>query len=177
MEQILDRFLRYVAVDTQSNEDSESQPSTPKQLNLLKLLCKELTDLGVEATLDEYGYVMGRIPGNLPAGAPEVPAIGFIAHVDTAPDASGENVKPQIIKNYDGSDIPLKGVPGLVLKTSSPNCWPTRAKPSLPPTAPHCSAPTTRPALRKSWTRCSISWPIRNSNTAPCASVSPPTRR
>ena len=118
MEQILDRFLRYVAVDTQSNEDSESQPSTPKQLNLLKLLCKELNDLGVEATLDEYGYVMGRIPGNLPAGAPEVPAIGFIAHVDTAPDASGENVKPQIIKNYDGSDIPLKGVPGLVLKTS-----------------------------------------------------------
>ena len=87
-------------------------------MNLLKLLCKELTDLGVEATLDEYGYVMGRIPGNLPAGAPEVPAIGFIAHVDTAPDASGENVKPQIIKNYDGSDIPLKGVPGLVLKTS-----------------------------------------------------------
>ena len=61
---------------------------------------------------------MGRIPGNLPAGAPEVPAIGFIAHVDTAPDASGENVKAQIIKNYDGSDIPLKGVPGLSLKTS-----------------------------------------------------------
>lgn len=118
MEQILDRFLRYIAVDTQSNEDSESQPSTPKQLNLLKLLCKELNDLGVEATLDEYGYVMGRIPGNLPAGAPEVPAIGFIAHVDTAPDASGENVKAQIIKNYDGSDIPLKGVPGLSLKTS-----------------------------------------------------------
>ena len=118
MEQILDRFLRYIAVDTQSNEDSESQPSTQKQLNLLKLLCKELNDLGVEATLDEYGYVMGRIPGNLPAGAPEVPAIGFIAHVDTAPDASGANVKPQIIKNYDGSDIPLKGVPGLSLKTS-----------------------------------------------------------
>ena len=118
MEQILDRFLRYIAVDTQSNEESESQPSTPKQLNLLKLLCKELNDLGAEATLDEYGYVMGRIPGNLPAGAPEVPAIGFIAHVDTAPDASGENVKAQIIKNYDGSDIPLKGVPGLSLKTS-----------------------------------------------------------
>ena len=118
MEKILDRFLRYIAVDTQSNEESESQPSTPKQLNLLKLLCRELNDLGVEATLDEYGYVMGRIPGNLPAGAPEVPAIGFIAHVDTAPDASGENVKAQIIKNYDGSDIPLKGVPGLSLKTS-----------------------------------------------------------
>ena len=118
MEKILDRFLRYIAVDTQSNEESESQPSTPKQLNLLKLLCKELNDLGVEATLDEYGYVMGRIPGNLPDGAPEVPAIGFIAHVDTAPDASGENVRAQIIKNYDGSDIPLKGVPGLSLKPS-----------------------------------------------------------
>jgi len=84
-------------------------------LNLLKLLCRELNELGVEATLDEYGYVMGRIPSNV---AGDVPAVGFIAHVDTAPDASGENVKPQIIKDYDGSDIPLKGVPGLSLKTS-----------------------------------------------------------
>ncbi|MBR0299319.1 MAG: peptidase T [Bacteroidales bacterium] len=115
METILERFLRYVAIDTQSNENSESQPSTPKQLNLLKLLCRELNELGVEATLDEYGYVMGRIPSNV---AGDVPAVGFIAHVDTAPDASGENVKPQIIKDYDGSDIPLKGVPGLSLKTS-----------------------------------------------------------
>jgi tripeptide aminopeptidase len=115
MEKILDRFLRYVKVDTQSNEDSESQPSTAKQLNLLKLLCKELNDLGVEATLDEYGYVMGRIPSNVEV---DVPAIGFIAHVDTAPDASGENVKPQIIKDYDGSSVPLKGVPGLELKPS-----------------------------------------------------------
>ena len=112
MEKILDRFLRYVKVDTQSNEDSQTQPSTSKQLNLLKLLCKELNDMGVEATLDEYGYVMGRIPANVPG---EHPAIGFIAHVDTAPDASGENVKPQIIKNYDGSAIELKGVPGLKL--------------------------------------------------------------
>ncbi|MBR0174468.1 MAG: peptidase T [Bacteroidales bacterium] len=115
MEQILDRFLRYVQVDTQSNEESESQPSTSKQLNLLRLLTKELNDLGVEASLDEYGYVMGRIPSNVDA---DVPAVGFIAHVDTAPDASGENVKPQIISNYDGSDIPLKGVPGLSLRTS-----------------------------------------------------------
>ena len=68
--------------------------------------------MGVEATLDEYGYVMGRIPANVPG---EHPAIGFIAHVDTAPDASGENVKPQIIKDYDGSAIELKGVPGLKL--------------------------------------------------------------
>ena len=84
-------------------------------MNLLRLLTKELNDLGVEASLDEYGYVMGRIPSNVDA---DVPAVGFIAHVDTAPDASGENVKPQIISNYDGSDIPLKGVPGLSLRTS-----------------------------------------------------------
>lgn len=115
MENILDRFLKYVSIDTQSNEESESQPSTAKQLDLLKLLCKELNDMGVESTLDEYGYVMGTIPSNV---GKEVPTVGFIAHVDTAPDASGKDVKPQIIKNYDGSDIALKGVPGLYLKPS-----------------------------------------------------------
>lgn len=115
MEKILDRFLRYVAIDTQSDENSESQPSAAKELDLLKLLCKELNDMGVEATLDEYGYVMGTLPSNIDK---KVPAVGFIAHVDTSPDASGANVKPQIIENYDGSDIALKGVPGLYLKPS-----------------------------------------------------------
>ena len=112
MESIKDRFLRYVAIDTQSNEESESQPSTAKQLNLLKLLCEELNAMGVEATLDEFGYVMGKIPANTEG---DIPAVGFIAHVDTSPDASGANVKPQIIENYDGSPIALKGVPGLYL--------------------------------------------------------------
>ena len=115
MEKILDRFLRYVAVDTQSDPESDSQPSAAKELNLLKMLKDELVAMGVEATLDEYGYVMGTIPSNC---GKDVPAVGFIAHADTAPDASGENVKPQIIENYDGSDIPLKGVPGLSLKVS-----------------------------------------------------------
>ena len=115
MEKILDRFLRYVAIDTQSDENSESQPSAAKELDLLKLLCKELNDMGVDATLDEYGYVMGTLPSNIDK---KVPAIGFIAHVDTSPDASGANVKPQIIENYDGSDIALRGVPGLYLKPS-----------------------------------------------------------
>ena len=113
MEKILDRFLRYVSFDTQSNEESESQPSTARQLKLLELLRDELKALGVEATLDEYGYVMGSIPSNAGEG---LPAVGFIAHVDTAPDASGANIKPQIIKNYDGGAIDLKGVPGLQLK-------------------------------------------------------------
>lgn len=115
MEKILDRFLRYVAIDTQSDENSESQPSTAKQLDLLKLLCKELNEMGVEANLDEYGYVMGSIPSNIDK---KVPAIGFISHVDTSPDASGKDVKPQIIKDYDGKDIELKGIPGLALKPS-----------------------------------------------------------
>ncbi|MBR4234054.1 MAG: peptidase T, partial [Bacteroidales bacterium] len=115
MEKILDRFLRYVAVDTQSNEESESQPSAEKELNLLRMLQGELEAMGVEATLDEWGYVMGRIPSNIDK---KVPVVGFIAHVDTAPDASGADIKPQIIENYDGSDIPLKGVPGLLLKTA-----------------------------------------------------------
>ena len=94
MEKIIDRFLRYVAVDTQSDENSESQPSTEKQLNLLRMLRDELLAMGVEATLDEYGYVMASIPSNIDR---KVPAIGFIAHVDTSPDASGADIKPQII--------------------------------------------------------------------------------
>lgn len=115
MEKILDRFLRYVSVDTQSDENSESQPSSAKQLDLLRMLRDELTAMGVEATLDEYGYVMATLPSNIDR---KVPAVGFIAHVDTSPDASGANVRPQIIENYDGGDIALKGVPGLFLKPS-----------------------------------------------------------
>jgi tripeptide aminopeptidase len=113
MEKILDHFLRYVAIDTRSDEESESQPSTVKQLDLLRLLRDELEAMGVEANLDEYGYVMASIPSNIPEKA--VPAVGFIAHVDTSPDASGAGVKPQIVAGYDGSPIPLKGVPGLFL--------------------------------------------------------------
>ena len=115
MEKVIDKFLRYVAVDTQSCEESESQPSTDKQFVLLRMLCDELNAMGVEATLDEYGYVMGRIPANTDK---ELPKLGFIAHVDTSPDASGANVKPQIIVNYDGGDIALEGVDGLFLKPS-----------------------------------------------------------
>lgn len=115
MEKILDRFLRYVSVDTQSDENSESQPSSAKQLDLLGMLRDELTAMGVEDTLDEYGYVMATLPSNIDR---KVPVVGFIAHVDTSPDASGANVRPQIIENYDGGDIALKGVPGLFLKPS-----------------------------------------------------------
>ena len=115
MEKILDRFLRYVAVDTKADPESETQPSAARELDLLKMLRDELVAMGIEATLDQWGYVMASIPSNC---GKDVPAVGFIAHADTAPDAPGDNVKPQIIENYDGSDIPLKGVPGLSLKPS-----------------------------------------------------------
>lgn len=115
MEKILDRFLRYVAVDTQSDPESESQPSAAKELDLLRMLNEELLAMGVESTLDEYGYVMASIPSNCGS---DVPAVGFIAHVDSSPDASGADIHPQIIPDYDGCDIPLKGVPGLALKVS-----------------------------------------------------------
>ena len=115
MEKLLNRFLRYVSVDTQSNEESDTQPSAAKEWDLLKMLRDELAALDIDVTLDDYGYVMASIPSNINK---EVPAVGFIAHVDTAPDASGADIKPQIVEKYDGSAIPLKGVPGLELKPS-----------------------------------------------------------
>ena len=115
MEKILDRFLRYIAIDTQADPNSETQPSAAKELNLSRQLCDELTAMGVQADLDEYGYVMATIPSNC---GKDVPAIGFIAHVDTAPDAPGACTNPQIIENYDGCDIMLKGVDGLSMKVS-----------------------------------------------------------
>ena len=104
MEKILDKFLRYVSFDTQSSEESPSQPSTAKQLKLLSQLQGELQQMGIEASLDEYGYVMATIPANTASNAPK---LGFIAHVDTSPDAPGCNIKPQIIENYDGGDVVL----------------------------------------------------------------------
>ena len=115
MEKLLDKFLRYVSVETTSDPESETQPSSMRQFDLLKMLQKELQDMGIKADLDEYGYVMATIPSNVDK---EIPAIGFIAHVDTAPDASGKDVKPQIIENYGGGDILLNAEKELYLKVS-----------------------------------------------------------
>ena len=110
MEKILDKFLRYVAVETTSNDASDTQPSSQCQFNLLQMLTDELNAMGVKATLDEWGYVMATIPSNI---GKDVPAVGFIAHVDTAPDASGKDVKPQIIENYNGEDVVLNAELGI----------------------------------------------------------------
>jgi len=102
---IVDRFLKYVSFDTQSSEESETTPSTAKQFNLANYLKNELTELGfTEIELDANGYLYATLPANT---SKTVPTIGFIAHMDTSPDCSGANVKPRIVKNYDGSDIIL----------------------------------------------------------------------
>lgn len=115
MEKLLDKFLRYVSVDTISDPESETQPSSAKQFDLLRMLRDELEAMGIKAELDEFGYVMATIPSNIDK---EVPAIGFIAHVDTSPDASGKDVKPQIIENYQGGDIMLNAEKDIVLRVS-----------------------------------------------------------
>ena len=106
MVDLKDRFLKYVSFDTQSDEMSETFPSTEKQKVLLKYLVEEMKSLGLtEVEMDEHSYAMGTIPAT--PGYEGRPAIGFIAHVDTSPDMSGANIKPQIIENYDGKDIRL----------------------------------------------------------------------
>jgi tripeptide aminopeptidase len=106
-EPVLERFLRYVKIDTQSQEDQTTTPSTRKQLNLANLLAKELTTLGAEnVRVSEFGIVYATLPGNLPDNS-KVPVVGFIAHMDTSPAVSGENVNAVIHKNYQGGDIVL----------------------------------------------------------------------
>ena len=110
---IIERFLKYVSFDTQSAEDSSSVPSTPKQLVFAKYLRDELKDEGFDdVEMDDNGYVYATLCSNMKK---DVPTIGFISHYDTSPDCSGANVKPRIIKNYDGKDIEL--APGIVSST------------------------------------------------------------
>lgn len=112
MSKALEYLLKYVAIDTQSDPESESFPSTSKQFNLAKILVEDLKAVGItNAFVDEKGYVYGSLDGNSKA-----PTIGFIAHMDTAPDASGANVNPRIIKNYDGSNIILNETNNKIMK-------------------------------------------------------------
>lgn len=118
-QKLMDRFLRYVSIDTQSDPASESSPSTAKQLILAGLLADELRQMGLsDVTSDAKGYVMASIPSNTDR---EVASVGFIAHIDTAPDMPGNNIHPQIIQGYDGGDIVLNDEKQIVL---SPNEYP-----------------------------------------------------
>ncbi|MGM7634860.1 peptidase T [Bacillus sp. Hm123] len=103
--ELLKRFTSYVKIDTQSDENSPTTPSTEKQWTLIHMLEEELKEIGMEeVTVDEYGYLMATLPANTEK---DVPVIGFLAHVDTTPDFTGKNVQPQIVENYDGQDIVL----------------------------------------------------------------------
>ena len=114
-ESAMDRFLRYVKIDTQSAEDQTTTPSTRKQLNLANLLAKELTALGAQnVRVSEFGIVYATVPGNLPDNS-KVPVVGFIAHMDTSPAVSGENVNAIIHKNYQGGDIVLPKDPTQII--------------------------------------------------------------
>ncbi|WP_291584580.1 peptidase T [Bacteroides sp.] len=110
---LVERFLKYVSFDTQSNEETRLTPSTPGQMVFAKYLKSELESLGLEEiTLDEYGYLFATLPANTEK---EVPTIGFIAHMDTSPDMSGKDVTPRIVENYNGSDIVLNAEDRVIL--------------------------------------------------------------
>ena len=112
-EEIINRFLSYVKIDTQSDETSNTTPSTEKQWDLAHKLKDELQEMGMqEVSIDEHAYVMATLPSNVDH---EVPTIGFVAHFDTTPDFSGTNVNPQIIENYDGKDIVLNKEKNIIL--------------------------------------------------------------
>jgi tripeptide aminopeptidase len=113
-QRLLESFLQYVKIDTMARDDVEDYPSSPGQLELGRLLLQQLRDMGLQdATQDEHGIVLATVPGNCDA-----PVIAFNAHVDTSPETSGAGVRPQVIENYDGNDIPLAGDPSKVITTA-----------------------------------------------------------
>ncbi len=116
MHHLIDRFISYVTIDTESDANSPTTPSTAKQLVLANKLAEELKSIGmIEVSIDANGYVMGTLPSNV---AHKVPTIGFVAHYDTSPDFTGANVNPRVVKNYDGGDIVLNKKENIVLSPS-----------------------------------------------------------
>lgn len=114
---VIERFLKYVTFDTQSDESTGVTPSTPKQMVFAQYLKTELEELGLkDISLDENGYLFATLPSNVDH---EVPVVGFIAHMDTSPDMSGENVKPRIVEKYDGKDIPLCAGENIILSPAN----------------------------------------------------------
>src|ERR1043165_348773 len=113
---VAERFLRYVKIDTQSSHTSTTYPSTEKQKDLGRLLVPELHQIGIaDAHLDVFGYVYATVPSNT---SKSVPVICFCAHMDTSPDVTGKGVKPQLVRNYQGGDIPLPGDPSQVIRAA-----------------------------------------------------------
>ncbi len=113
---LVERFLKYVKIDTQSSEESTTCPSTEKQFDLAKVIIEDLKEIGMsDISMDENGYIMATLPSNIDK---EIPTVGFIAHMDTAPDYSGKDVKPRIVENYDGGEIVLNEGDNTVMSPS-----------------------------------------------------------
>ena len=151
---VLERFLRYVKIDTQSAEGQQTVPSTQKQFDLARRLREEMESMGLKnVTLDEHCYVMGTLPANT---TDPMPRIGLISHMDTSPAASGRDVRPIVWEDYDGGDLPLS--PGNVLRPAdSPRSPGTRVARWSPRTGRPCWGRTTRPASPRSsprWNTC-----------------------
>ena len=116
MEKLIERFIKYIKIDSQSDPDSTTTPSTEKQWDIARVLVEDLKQIGMQdVEIDSHGYVYATLPSNMDK---DVPTIGFIAHYDTAPDYSGADVNPQFIDSYDGSDIVLNEEKGLILSPS-----------------------------------------------------------
>lgn len=178
MENVIERFLRYVQIDTCSDEESNTHPSTLKQHDLAGMLVEELENMGAaEITYDrEHCYVYATIPAS--QGCEDKPVVGFIAHMDTSPAMSGAGVRPRIVKNYDGQDIVLNQELGVVLRTADFLRFAnTRDRISLSRMAPRCWGRMTKREWRRLWPWQSIFWLIPTSPTASCGLVSPRMRR
>ena len=110
---LIDRFISYVTIDTESDPNSDTTPSTEKQWDLARILAAQLEAMGMQdVSIDDNAYVMATLPSNV---SHEVPTIGFVSHFDTTPDFTGKDVKPQIIENYDGGDIVLNEAQNIIL--------------------------------------------------------------
>src|SRR5437016_9552358 len=121
MEALLDRFCRYVRIDTTADESARTYPSSPGQLELGRLLVRELLAMGVsDAAADEHGIVLATLPATVPRSGPPgtEPAIAFIAHLDTSPETSGKDVQPIVHRAYGGGDIVLPGDPAKVIRVA-----------------------------------------------------------
>ncbi len=115
MQHIIDRFTKYVTIDTESDPNNPAFPSSENQWDLAKILVEDLKQIGMsDVTLDDNCYIMATLPSNVDH---EVPTIGFVAHMDTSPDFTGKNVKPQVHTNYDGKDILLNAEKNIVLSS------------------------------------------------------------
>ena len=150
---VTERFLRYVVIDTQSDPASPTCPSTEKQKDLGRVLAAELKAMGLrDAHLDEHGYVYATIPANTDK---KVPVICFCSHMDTSPDCSGKDVKPQIVRNYRGGDIVLPADPTQVIRAADhPGARrPDRQRHHHDRRHHAAWVPTTRPVSPRSWMR------------------------